>query len=105
MTIAGQTFTVDQAAPCTYAVAPLGQTVPALGGAATPITVTTQTGCVWTAVSQDSWIVVTSGGTGTGNGSVHLTIAPNVVFAGRAGTVVIGGKVVTVIQEGVAPGH
>ena len=77
MTIAGQTFTVNQAAPCTYSVAPLGQTIAAPGGTGTPVTVTTQTGCTWSAVSHDAWITITSGASGSGTGTVHLTVAAN----------------------------
>ena len=101
MTIAGQTFTVVQAGPCTYSVAPVGQTVSDLGGAGTPITVTTQAGCSWTAASRDSWITVTSGATGTGSGQVQISLTRNVVYGARAGTLVIGGQVATVIQNGV----
>ena len=102
MTIAGQTFTVVQAGPCTFSVAPLGQTVSAQAGAGTPLTVTTQSGCFWVAVSNDPWITVTSGASGTDTGTVNISIAANVVFAARAGTLKIAGQIVTVIQNGVA---
>jgi hypothetical protein len=67
------------------------------------VTVTTQAGCFWTAVSNDSWITVTSGATGTGSGTVQINVGVNVVFAGRAGTLLIGGQYATVIQDGVVP--
>jgi hypothetical protein len=103
MTIAGRTFTVDQQGPCTFTVAPLGQTLSAAGGSGTPITVTTGIGCAWAAVSNDAWITVTSGASGAGTGTVQITIGANVVYAARAGTLAIAGQVVTVIQNGVIP--
>jgi hypothetical protein len=99
MTIAGNTFTVTQDPGCSFVVAPLSQTVPAGGGSATPVTVTTQSGCNWSAVSNNTWIKVTSGASGTGTGSVHMNIDGNGAAA-RTGTLAIAGQVVTVIQNG-----
>jgi hypothetical protein len=100
MTIAGNTFTVTQDPGCSFVVAPLSQTVSAVGGSATPVTVTTQSGCNWSSVSNNAWIKVTSGPGGTGTGTVHLNIDANVATA-RTGTLAIAGQVVTVIQNGV----
>jgi hypothetical protein len=103
-TIAGQTFTVNQAAappPCTYAIAPLEQAVPFTGGPVV-VTVTTQPGCVWTAVSQTQWIVVDRGASGTGDGTVEMTVGRN-VGAARVGTVAIAGQVFTVNQGAEPP--
>ena len=101
-TIAGQTYTVEQAAaptPCTYVIAPQTFAVPATGGT-TGVDVTTLSGCAWTAVSQAPWITVTAGGSGSGNGRVELAIAPN-IGAARTGTVTIGGQTFTVTQDAV----
>ena len=55
LTIAGQTFTVTQAAAptaaCAYTIAPPSQSIGASGGPGTTVTVTTTAGCAWTAVS------------------------------------------------------
>ncbi len=67
MTIAGQTFTVTQAAPCTYAIAPTTRTSPA-AGEATSVSVTAGSTCAWSATSNAAWLTVSSGATGTGNG-------------------------------------
>jgi len=99
MTIAGNTFTVTQDPGCSFVVAPLSQTVSAIGGSATPVNVTTQTGCTWSAGSNDTWIKVTSGPGGTGTGTVRMNIDPN-VGAARTGTLAIAGQAVTVIQNG-----
>ncbi len=104
VTVQGQTFTVTQAAaatPCTYAIAPTSFSSAAAGGP-TSVAVTTQTGCTWTAATQASWIVVSSGSTGSGNGNVGLTIAANTGGA-RSGTVSIAGRTFTVSQAAAAP--
>ncbi|HET7217905.1 MAG TPA: BACON domain-containing carbohydrate-binding protein [Vicinamibacterales bacterium] len=102
VTIAGQAFTVTQAAapsPCTYAIAPQTFTVAATGGT-TATDVTTQAGCAWTAVSQVPWITVTAGASGNGNGHVEMAILAN-VGASRTGTVIIGTQTFTVTQDAV----
>ena len=105
LTIAGQTFTVNQAAgaaaPCTYTVNPSTQTVGALGGS-TSFTVTTAAGCTWGASSQASWISITSGGSGSGSGTVNVAVGIN-LLGQRSGTVTIAGQSVTVSQNGVLP--
>jgi Viral BACON domain len=97
--IAGQTYSVSQAAaatPCSYGVAPTTISAPPTGGPAT-VTVTTESSCSWTAVSQMPWITVTNGASGAGNGTVSLTVAAN-GGAARTGSVIVGGVTVTVNQ-------
>jgi hypothetical protein len=57
-------------------------------------------GCAWRAVAVVPWISVTSGGSGTGNGTVMLSVASD-AGAGRAGAVGIGGRLFTVHQTSV----
>jgi hypothetical protein len=58
-------------------------------------------GCsAWTAVSNDSWIDVTSGPGGTGNGTVLYTVAPNPDVMPRTGSLTIAGRTHTVEQAG-----
>jgi hypothetical protein len=84
MNIAGETFTVDQAGAvsCTYTVSPSRATFTAQGGTGT-VNVTTGTGCGWSAASSESWIVITSGATGSGSGTVSYSVAP---YSGRQGS-------------------
>src|SRR4029077_3034162 len=63
------------------------------------ITVTTTAGCAWTAVSNSSFISVTSGGSGTGTGTVTINVAAS-SGATRTGTLTIAGQTVTVNQQG-----
>jgi hypothetical protein len=105
LTIAGQTFTVNQdgATPgCTYAIAPPSQSFAAAGGSNTA-TVTATAGCAWTAVSNDAWITVTSAASGTGNGVVNYSVTANVGASTRTGTLTIAGQTLTVTQSGTPP--
>ena len=50
LTIAGQTVTVNQSAPCSFTISPTTLAEPPAGGTTTA-NVTTQSGCSWTATS------------------------------------------------------
>lgn len=104
LTIAGQTFTVSQAAEasCAYSIAPTSQSIAALGGAGTPVSVLTSGDCTWTSSSSASWLTITSGESGTGNAKVGFNVAPN-VGAERSGTLTIAGQIFTVTQQAVLP--
>jgi hypothetical protein len=103
LTIGGQTFTATQVAvaTCTYAIAPTSQSIAAPGGAGTPVAVSTSSGCAWTASSNASWLTITSGTAGTGNGTVAFSVAAN-TGAARSGTLAVGGQTFTVTQAAVA---
>lgn len=96
LTIAGQTATVVQAAPCSFSMSPSDQTVGAAGGSGT-ISVTTQSGCQWTAVSTVPWIVVQSGVTNTGSSRVSYSVDAN-SGGSRTGTIAVANQVFTVTQ-------
>jgi hypothetical protein len=102
--IAGQRSMITQSAvasSCSYTIAPTSQNVAAAGGTGAPVTVTTTSACRWTASSSASWITVTSGATGTGNGSVGFTVAAN-TGAARTGTLTIATRAFTVNQAAAA---
>ena len=96
LTIAGQTFTVNQAGVCTFGISPQQQPVGAAGGSAN-VGVTAAAGCTWTSASNANWITVTQGASGTGNGNVALSVASTAGPA-RNGTVTIAGLTFTVQQ-------
>jgi hypothetical protein len=98
LTVAGRTFTVMQSGvtSCSYSVSPLSQSV-GWGGSGGSANVTTASGCAWTAASNASWITVGAGSTGSGNGRVSFTVAPNQSGA-RTGTLTIAGRTFTVNQ-------
>ncbi len=97
LTIAGQTFTVNQAAPCSYSILPTSQNFAAAGGS-NVVGVTASAGCAWTATSNAAWLTLTSGSSGSGNGTVNYTVAAN---AGpqRSGTLTVAGQTFTVNQD------
>ena len=97
MTIAGLTFTVTQDAACAFNLSSLSQNFVAAGGMDS-VNVITGTGCTWTAVSNDAFITVTGGSSGSGNGTVSYTVAANMGPA-RMGTMTIAGITFTVTQD------
>ena len=99
LTIADQTHTVTQAGAlaCTYALNASGNSFSSAGGAA-GVLVTTSAGCTWTAFSNTSWISITAGASGTGNGTVNYTVSANTSASQRTGTMTIAGLTFTVTQ-------
>ena len=53
--------------PCTYAISPTSAAVGA-GSAVGSVAVSTSPGCAWTASSTTSWVAITAGASGSGNG-------------------------------------
>jgi alkanesulfonate monooxygenase SsuD/methylene tetrahydromethanopterin reductase-like flavin-dependent oxidoreductase (luciferase family) len=107
ITIAGQTFTVSQAAPppppppppCTFSIAPGSETVAAAGGSGTVMVTASAPACTWTATSNASdWLAVTSGASGTGSGAVTYSVSPNLLTTDRTGTISVAGQTFTVVQ-------
>ena len=96
ITAGGQTFTVNQAAGCTYSISPASQNVGS-GATTLSVAVTAPGGCSWTAVSNAPWITIPAGSSGSGNGTVQLAVAAN-PDAERRGTVTIAGQTYTVVQ-------
>lgn len=84
---------------CTYSISPTSKSFDSGGGSGT-VSVTTQSGCPWTAVSKNSWITITSGSSGSSNGTVHYSVAAN-TGTSRTGTITIAGKNFTVSQDGI----
>ncbi|HEY0081523.1 MAG TPA: Calx-beta domain-containing protein, partial [Pyrinomonadaceae bacterium] len=83
---------------CSYSITPSNHAALPAGERFT-VNVTAQSGCAWTAVSNSSFINVTSGTSGTGNGTVTLVVLSNGTGAPRAGTATIAGQTLTVTQS------
>lgn len=86
-------------ATCTYSISPASQSPGSSGGPGT-VSVTVSSGCSWTAISNASWITVTSNGSVTGNGTVNYSVSANSGTTSRTGTMTIAGKTFTVTQSG-----
>jgi uncharacterized protein (TIGR03437 family) len=87
--VAGQTFTVTQSAACLYTLTPPQSTISVNGGTGT-FTVTTAAGCTWSAESSVNWVLVTSGASGSGNGSVAFSVAANLQNVPRSTAITVG---------------
>ena len=57
----------------------------------------------WTATSNAAWLTITSGASGTGNGTVTYNVAANTTSSSRTGTLTIGGQSFTVTQSAPPP--
>jgi len=103
LTIGGQTHGIAQQgrppAACTYEVSPASADFVKDAGTGT-FSVAAPAGCSWTAVSSASWLVVTSGGQGSGSGSVSYAIARNVDVAERTAAISVADRRFTVRQSG-----
>jgi uncharacterized delta-60 repeat protein len=82
---------------CLYSISPTSLTIGAGGGAGNTISVTAQAGCAYTAASNNSFITITSGASGSGNGTVIFAVAAN-SGAARIGTITVAGRTFTVNQ-------
>jgi len=87
--------------PCAYSISPTSQTFGAGSGTGS-ISVTAQTGCTWTASSGAAWVSITSGASGSGNGTVNFSVQSNTCTGTRTATLTVAGETFTVTQAGVA---
>jgi hypothetical protein len=99
LSIAGLTFTVTQAGSGCYDALTL-QSATTTGFT---LFVAAPAGCSWTAVSNVSWITITSGSSGDGNGTVGVTVAANSSDSSRSGTLTVAGYTVTVTEAATRP--
>jgi len=61
------------------------------------LSATTQ--CDWQTMSNSSFITIDSGASGSGNGTVNFTVAPNTTGVARIGTLTVAGRNVTITQD------
>lgn len=97
--IAGKVVAVNQLSGCVYSFNPTSVNFIPEGGNANVMVVAGST-CSWIAVSNASWISVTGGASGAGNGFVQYLVAPNPSGQSRNGTITIAGEIFTVNQAG-----
>ena len=104
--VAGQTLTViqsgTQSGGCSFTVSPTSQNVVAAGGSQSA-SLTTTSGCTWSAVSHANWLTVTSAGSSAGSGTVSYTVAANTSASSRTGTLTIGNQTLTITQSAAVP--
>src|SRR5439155_1689519 len=85
---------------CTVSITPSSASFNEASGAGS-VSVTAPVGCTWAVSSSVNWLTVSSGASGTGNGTVTYLVAANTSINGRIGTIAIDGQTLTVMQSGV----
>jgi len=99
VTIAGQTFTVNQGAfVCDYAITPANR-AHGPGAETNSISLTTSNQCPWTIENTNSWITILSPLSGTGSATVDYRVTANPNIIPRTGTVAIAGQTLTLVQD------
>ncbi len=95
--IGGQTFTVQQSGTtCVATLSPTAATLPLSGGTGS-FMVNIASNCSWTAIANDSWITITGGSSGTGNGQVSFSVGST--GSDRSGTITAAGLTFTITQS------
>jgi uncharacterized repeat protein (TIGR03803 family) len=101
MTIADQTFTVNQApGGCTFKLSPKSKKFKAAGGPGTVMVKPNFSDCEWTATSTNDWITITAGDSGEGKGTVTYSVPANTSTNVLTGTITVAGETFTVTQAG-----
>ena len=89
-------------ASCTYTISKSTQNFPETGGNDL-VQITTSTGCSWISTSNQSWITISSGTSGTGNGTISYSLAVNTSASIRNGSITVsysgGTQVLTITQD------
>jgi hypothetical protein len=81
---------------CVTSISPGSQSFTNAGGTGS-ITVSSPGGCGWNVVRTDSFVTITSGTSGTGNGTVTFSVAPNTGWT-RSASIIIGSRVFIINQ-------
>jgi hypothetical protein len=104
LTIAGQPFTVTEAAgPCSYTLNATSTTLSAAGGSGVFTFGTGTSGCTTQAVSFANWLTATTSSSADGtSGNVSFTAAANPSGMTRTGTIQFAGQTYTVSETGAA---
>lgn len=102
--IGGNSFPVTQlGVSCSFSLTPTGNlSVPPAGVTGATISVASNVAtCSWTATSNASWITVTAGASGTGNGTVTYNVASNLRAGAtfRSGAITVGNQTFTITQD------
>ena len=82
---------------CSYSVSPLSASAAAAGGSFS-LTITTQSGCSWTAASSASWITFTGGSSGGGSGKLSYSVAANSTTSPRTASITVANATVAIAQ-------
>jgi len=84
---------------CSYTIDPTDNSLSSNGGYGS-ISVSAGSGCSWNATSNVSWITITSGSSGSGNGTVNYLVSENTGASCQYGTITVAGNTFIVTQAG-----
>jgi hypothetical protein len=84
---------------CNYSLSIASQSFDAGGGSGS-FSVGTSGGCSWAAAANAGWIAITSGASGSNNGTVSYSVAINANSGSRTGTITVQGRTFTVFEDG-----
>jgi uncharacterized protein (TIGR03437 family) len=82
---------------CQFSVAPTNHVFSTQGGSGV-VNVNADAGCAWTALSNDPFITIASGATGSGAGAVMFAVSQFLNPGSRRGTLTVAGREVRVAQ-------
>ena len=92
LTIGGRSFSVTQAAGCTYSLTPSSTSIGYAGGDSLTFGVVTSAGnCAWSVLTPVNWLKALPDG-GSGNGTITYSVYPNYSGLTRSAALVAGGK-------------
>ncbi|MEK6299369.1 MAG: PKD domain-containing protein [Acidobacteriota bacterium] len=100
ITIGGQTFVVlqnDALTSCPNTISPVAANIPAAGGTGS-VNVAIASHCAWQALSNQSWLTITSGNMVIGNGRATYSVAPNPGPSTRKANITIGNQTFNIKQ-------
>jgi hypothetical protein len=100
VTIAGQTFTVNQSG-LPLVLDPSTKKLDSTSTSIVIVSVSALSGVTWDPIPQDAWISVIDPGTKSGSSQVTFAVSENQSFLERTGTVDFGQATLTIVQPGV----
>ena len=86
--------------PCTYSLSGTSAAPDASAQVLAVLVTASSPSCSWTVTSDLSWIVISSGATGTGTQTVTYSVEANPSSLARTGTLTIAGLALTITQSG-----
>ncbi len=89
---------IDEEVP-PVTVAPSSQTFSVFGGSGTIEVIVPPGACNWTAISQETWITIVSGGSGNSDGTIQFDVAPNASGSQRNGNIIVNSQTFVVTQD------
>jgi hypothetical protein len=102
ITIGTMAVTVTQTAtPCTFTASPGGFDFGTSASGGTVNLTASRSDCDWTASSNTSWMAVTGGASGSGNGTITFSVGQNTTTSGRSAILSIADLKVDINQAGV----